>query len=144
MKLRPWVQLTPTTDRGSESTGPAFAGPVKSINLTLSNDLERDADGQRQAGRRRHFLWVEFFPGDPSAPQTLRALRDGPGGGVAAFSCRANEESGEWRGTVKLVDDPFAEDETSLRATFDSIAGADSDIRPPPHLEKSRPRPTGD
>jgi len=121
-----------------------FAGYVKSINLNLSRDLERDADGQLQVGRRRHFLWLEFFPGDASAPLTLRALRDGPGGGVAAFSCRANDKSGEWSGTVKLVDDPFAEEEATLRATFDHIAGDDSDIRPPPHLEKSPPSPASD
>ena len=109
---------------------------MQAINLTLSRDVERDTDGELQAGRLRHFLWLEFFPRDSSAAaRTLRALRDGPGGGIAAFSCRANEESGEWRGTVKLVDDPFAEDEASLRATFDSIAGDDSDIRPPPRLE---------
>ena len=114
-----------------------FAGYVKSINLNLSRDLRQDTDGELQAGRRRHFLWLEFFPGDSAAAQTLRALRDGPGGGVAAFSCRANDESGEWHGTVRLVDDPFAEDETSLRATFDSIG--ESDIRPPPHLAEASP-----
>ena len=109
----------------------------EAINLNLSRDVQRDTDGELQVGRRRHFLWLEFFPSDPSAPRMLRALRDGPGGGVAAFSCRADDESGEWQGTVRLVDDPFAEDEASLRATFDSIADDDSDIRPPPHLETS-------